>query len=55
MHIHRPIMVSHNLVTEIKDQLTCNKICTQIAFHRVMTSKSQICHFIPPMTQEPSP
>jgi len=35
--------------------LTHSKIGTQIAFCRDMRSKIQICLFIPPMTQEPSP
>jgi len=53
--MHRCIVMSQNLVTEIKKNLTRSKIGTQIAFHRDTTVKIQICLFIPPQTQEPSP
>jgi len=55
LHMHRRIIMSHNLVTEIKNNLTCSKIRTQIAFHRYLTSKIQIYLVIPPLTQKPSP
>jgi len=53
--MHRPIIKSHNLVTEIKKTLTRRRIGTKIAFHRDMMSKMTICLSIPLMTQEPSP
>jgi len=45
----------HNLVSEIKKKLTPNKIVTQIAFQKDMTSKITICISIPLQTQEASP
>jgi len=55
LHLHRWIITSHNLVTEIKEKLICSTIGTQIAFHRDITSNIQICLFIRLLTQEPSP
>jgi len=54
LHMHRQIILSENLVTEIKDMLTRSKIDNQIAFQRGMTLKIQICLSIPPMTLDPS-
>jgi len=54
-HMHRLLIMSHNLGTEIKQKLTLSKIDIQIAFQRNMMSKIQICLFIPPLTHEPSP
>jgi len=53
--MHRWIIMSHNLVTEIKEILTRSKIGTQFASHRDMMSKIQICLYIIPMMQGPSP
>ena len=55
LHMHRRIIMSYNLVTEIKKKLTRSTFGTQIAFHRDMTSKIQICLFVCPLTQDPSP
>jgi len=55
LHIDRQVIMSHNSVTEIKKTLTHSKIGTQIAFHRDITSKIQVCLFNSPLTQEPSP
>jgi len=55
MHMHRRIIMSHNLVTETKKMLRGRKIGTQIAFRRDMTSNIHICILIPPMTRELSP
>ena len=53
--MHRRIMMSHNLVTEIKKKVTHSKIGKQIAFHQDMKSKMIIYISIPPQMQEPSP
>jgi len=52
LHMHWQIIVSHNLVTEIKKMLTHSQICTQIPFQWDMTSKDSICLSIPPVMQE---
>jgi len=54
LFIHRQIIMSHNSVTAIKKMLTHRQIGTQIAFHRDMMSKIQICFCVPSLTQEPS-
>ena len=51
----RQIIMSHNLVTQIKNMLTCSNNGTQIAFQRDVMSKIRIRLSIPPMTQELSP
>jgi len=33
LHMHRQIIMSHNLVTEIKKKLTRSEIVKQLAFH----------------------
>jgi len=53
LHMHRKIIVSHSLVTEIKKRLTQTKIGTQIAFQWHLTSKWGICVCIAPVTKEP--
>jgi hypothetical protein len=53
--MHRRIIVSHNLVTEIKKELTHSKIGKQIAFHIDMRSKITVCLSVPPLMLEPSP
>jgi len=55
LHMHRRIIMSHNLVTEFKETLSHNTIGTQIAIHRDMTSKIQICVILPQLTQGLSP
>jgi len=40
LHMHSRIIMSHNLVTEIKPKLTRSKMGKQLAFHRDLTSKS---------------
>jgi len=55
LHMHRWIIMSHNLVTEIKEKLTRSKIGKQLAFHHDQTSKGAVCTAILPQTQEPSP
>jgi hypothetical protein len=55
LHKYRPIITSHNLVTEIKKKRTCCKIGKQNAFHKQLTSKITIYLSILPLTQEPSP
>jgi len=52
LHMHRWIIISHNLVTEIKTKLTRSKIETQIAFHSSTSSKFSIWLSIPPLMQE---
>jgi len=54
LHMHRRIIVSHNLVTEVKKKLTSSKIGTQIEFHWDLTSKIVFGLSIPLVTQEPS-
>jgi len=55
LHMHRQIIMSHNIVTGIKNKLTCSTFGKQIAFQWDMTSKIPICLTILPMTQEPLP
>jgi len=55
LHMHRQIIMSHNLVTEIMPKLTRSKIGIQLAFHRDQTSKSTFCTTILPQTLEPLP
>jgi len=55
LHIHWRIIMSHNLVTEIKKKLTSSKIGKQLAFHRDQRSKITVCISIVPQTQKPSP
>ena len=54
-HMHRQIVMSHNLVTEIKQMLTGSQIATWIAFPRDTLSHIAICLFTPVATQKPSP
>jgi len=54
-HMCRRIIMSHNLVTEIKKKLIHSKIGKQLAFHCNQTSKITVCISIHPQTQEPSP
>ena len=53
--MHTQIIISHNLVTEIKEMLTCRKICKQIVFHQDRMSKITVGITIHPMMQELSP
>jgi hypothetical protein len=55
LHMHRRIIMSQNLVTDIKQKLTRSPIGKQLAFHHDQTSKSTVCTSIVPQTQEPSP
>lgn len=55
LNIHRKIIMSHDMVTEIKKILSCSEIETQCAFQCDTTSKIAICLFIPPVMQERSP
>ena len=55
LHMHRRIIISHNLVTEIKPKLTGSKIGIQLAFHHNQTSKSTVCTTRLPQTLEPLP
>jgi len=55
LHMHRRIIMSHNLVTEIKKELTHSKIGKQLAFPHDEMSKISVCISILPQTQEPSP
>jgi hypothetical protein len=52
LHMHRRIIMSHNVVTEIKKMLTQSKIGTVIAFHRDVTSQIPICLSLSPLIQE---
>jgi hypothetical protein len=54
LHMLRRIVISHNLVTDIKNTLTCCKISTKTAFQRDTTPKTLICLGICSMTQERS-
>jgi hypothetical protein len=55
LHMHSRIIMSHNVVTEIKQKLTHSKIGKHLASHRDQTPKSTVCTSIVPQTQEPSP
>jgi len=55
LHMHRQIIMPHNLVTQIMPKLTRSKIGKQLAFHRDQTSKGTVCTYILPQTLEPSP
>jgi hypothetical protein len=55
LHMYRRIIVSYNVVTEIKEKLTRSKIGEQLAFHDDQTSKITVCTPILPQRQEPSP
>jgi len=55
LHIHRQIIVSHDLVPEIETTMTGSKIGTQMAFREDMTLKIPICSSISTMTWGPSP
>jgi len=55
LHMHRRIILCHNLVTEIKEKLTNSQIGTQIACRWDMMSKIAISLSDHPVTQEPSP
>jgi len=55
LHIHRRIIMSHNLVTQIKKKLTHSKISKQLAFHHDQMSKITVCTSIVEQTQELSP
>jgi len=53
--MQRQIIISDNLVTEIKKMLTHNKIGKHIAFYKDMMLKITVCLSIHPQTQELSP
>jgi len=55
LHMHRRIIMSHNLVAEFQQKQTHSKIGKQLAFHSEQTSKITVCTSIVPQTQEPSP
>jgi len=54
LHMHRKIILFHNLISEIQQSLTQSKINTQCDFQSDMSSKLTIWQSIPPLTQEPS-
>ena len=47
--------MSHNLVTEIKQKLTCSKVGTEFAFTRERSSKLTLLVSTPPVMWEVSP
>jgi hypothetical protein len=53
--MHRQIIMSHNLVSEIQKMLTRSKIGKHIAFPRDQTSIITVCLSMAPLTQKPSP
>jgi len=55
LHMHEQIIMSHNLVTEISQKLTCSEMCAGIAFEIDTSSLMPICLFSPPAIQEHSP
>ena len=55
LHMHRQIIISHNLVTEIKKKLTRSSFGKHVAFHRDQTSKITVCISILLQTEERSP
>jgi len=55
LHMHRRVIMTHNLVTQIKKMLTGSKIDTQSGFHRDMMSKVKISISVALITQELSP
>jgi hypothetical protein len=55
LYMHRWIIMTHTLVTEIKKKLTQSDIGKHLAFHRDKTSKITVCLSILPQMQEPSP
>jgi len=55
LHMHRQSIISHTMVTEIKNKLPCSTIDTCIGFQRDTQSKTESCLFSPPATHEPSP
>lgn len=52
LHIHKGIIMSPTLVTEIKQKLPCRKRGTRIAFTRDTSSKMAMCLFRPAGTHE---
>jgi hypothetical protein len=54
LHMHRQIIMSHNLVTEIKKKLTRSKIGQQLAFRRDQMSKITVSISIFLQMKEPS-
>jgi hypothetical protein len=55
LHMHIWIIMTHNLVTEIKKKLTGSNIGKQLSFHHYQTSTISVCICILPRTQESSP
>jgi len=55
LHMHRWVIMSHILVTEIKEMVTCSKISTHIAFWRDTSSEISISLLTPVETQVQSP
>jgi hypothetical protein len=55
LHLHRRIILSHNLVTKIQNKLTSNKTGSQTSFTRDTSSKIPNSLSTLPVTQEPSP
>jgi len=55
LHMHRRIIMSHNLITEIKRKLKLSNIGKQIAFHHDLMSKITDFQSIPQQMQELSP
>jgi len=53
--MHRRIIISHNLATEIRKRLTQSKIHTSIAFHWDTSSNVSIWRSFPPAKEELSP
>ena len=53
--MHRQIIMSHNLVTEISIKQRCSKISKQVAVHWDLTSKITDCQSISPQMQKLSP
>ena len=54
LHMHRQIIMSHNLVTEMKEKLTGNEIDAPMTFRRDTFSNMSICLFTLLAKQEPS-
>jgi hypothetical protein len=55
LHMHRPIIMSHNLVTKSKKMPVSSKIGIQIAYPWIIMSKITICLSVPLLTVEPQP
>jgi hypothetical protein len=51
-HMHRLIIMSHNVVIDIMKNVTGSKIGKQLAFHSDQMSKVTVCTSIPAQTQE---